>query len=307
MKKKPNGYWTYERCEDVIKTCKGRGELNTKYRSAYVAISLNNWDLFEKYLPIKTKNLTYIDCKMEALKYNFIKDLVKNNKWCYDKISRMKWYELFEHMTKIGNKKKRLIYVYEFDNNSCYVGLTGNIQRRDKQHLSEKNNDDIYKNIKSGLSYKLIIITDYINCIIASEMEGTILNKYKQNNWTILNKRKTGNLGSSDEIYNFDLCLSEASKYESKKEFIKNNKKMYNSMIKRGFIDDIYKKMNWKKKKSNWNYDTCFSEASKYYYLSDFIKNSNSCYSAAVKNGWLIEITKHMIFKNKKGILNKCV
>lgn len=302
MKKKPDGYWTYEKCEEVIKKCKGRGELNTKYRGAYATISLNNWDLFDKYLPLKDLSYTY--CKTESLKYDYKKDLIKNNHSCYDKIIRKKWYELFKHMEKIGNKRKRLIYVYEFDNNSCYVGLTGNIQRRDIQHKSKKNNDCIYKNIQSGISYKLIIVTDYIDSHTASEKEGEILNEYKNNGWIILNKTKTGNLGSSDEKYTFDFCLSQALKYKSKREFIKNNKKIYHAMVGKKYIDDIYKKMNWKRKKTEnyWNYDNCLSESLKYENVSDLIKNNVACYGAIIKNNWLNDTTKHM--KPKKHTSN---
>lgn len=44
-----------------------------------------------------------------------------------------------------------------------------------------------------------------------------------------------------------------------------------------------------------WTFEKCKEEALKYTTKKDFRKNSSACYSAAQKNGWLIELTKHMI------------
>ena len=42
---------------------------------------------------------------------------------------------------------KRLIYVYEFSDNSCYIGLTYNIKNRNRQHL-ESNKSPVFNYIK---------------------------------------------------------------------------------------------------------------------------------------------------------------
>ena len=85
--KKPNGYWTYEKCKEASLMYTNKTELQEKCSSAYNVIKKNRWD------------------------------------------------ELTSHMEILGNKYKRLIYVYEFSDKYCYIGLTGNIKRRSRQHI----------------------------------------------------------------------------------------------------------------------------------------------------------------------------
>ena len=118
MIKKPNGYWTYEKCKEFTLSCEYRSEVE------------------------------------------------KKSKYVYKKILENKWSELFDHMERLGNKKNRLIYVYEFIDNYFYVGLTYNIKRRNDQHLGKEKHKatSVYKHIlKTGTLPKLIIKTDYIN------------------------------------------------------------------------------------------------------------------------------------------------
>ena len=97
------------------------------------------------------KYWTYEECKIEALKYKNRLDLKEGNKFVFAKINRNRWYELYDHMEIIGNRYKRLIYVYEFPDNTCYVGLTGNIKKRNNQHLNKENGSSVYNGRKNRL------------------------------------------------------------------------------------------------------------------------------------------------------------
>lgn len=116
---KPRGYWTYERCKEIVGKYKTKSELYT------------------------------------------------NNKSVYVKITKMKWFELIENLTESRNDLlRRLIYVYEFTDNSCYVGLTFNIKKRNKQHMEDKNSQ-VYKHIeKTGNIPNLVIKTNSQCCKI---------------------------------------------------------------------------------------------------------------------------------------------
>jgi predicted GIY-YIG superfamily endonuclease len=130
---------------------------------------------------------TYDECKLIALNYKTKKELKNDNPKVYYTIYR-KWYELYSHMEIIGNRYKRLIYVYEFEDNHCYVGLTGNIQRRNRQHIQESGSV-VYKHIiYTGLKPKLILKTDYIDVEEASIMEGKIEQEYREN-WLVYIKQ----------------------------------------------------------------------------------------------------------------------
>ena len=43
----------------------------------------------------------------------------------------------FAHMKVLGDRKKRMIYAYEFPDHSVYVGLTFNYDKRDKEHKAK--------------------------------------------------------------------------------------------------------------------------------------------------------------------------
>lgn len=48
-----------------------------------------------------------------------------------------------------------------------------------------------------------------------------------------------------------------------------------------------------------WSFEMCKEEALKYNSRSKFKKESNACYIATRRNGWLIECCQHMGYLNK--------
>ena len=112
---------------------------------------------------------TYERCKEIVSKYKTKKDLYKNDGSVYVTITRNKWFDLIENLEISTNDIfKRLIYVYEFSDNHCYIGLTYNIEKRNKQHLglSKGENSQVFKHMsKYGIKPKLVIKSDkiYVN------------------------------------------------------------------------------------------------------------------------------------------------
>jgi hypothetical protein len=101
---------------------------------------------------------------------------------------------------------------------------------------------------------------------------------------------------------NKENCQKEALKYNTKFEFLKNNKYVYNFSYKRGWLDDICSHMIIKYKPNGyWTKEKCGEEALKYSNRTDFQKNSASAYIIARNNIWIDEICLHMIqnFKPK--------
>ena len=225
--KKPHGYWTYERCKEVALSCKTKTELNA---SAYRTICRNKWFELIKHF-IKKIYWTYERCKIEALKYNSRTEMSKVTN-SYRVILKNKWFELFEHMKTNTNTKKRLIYVYEFSDNRCYIGLTGDVKRRNNQHLIEDENSSVYKYmIESGLKPELCIKTEYVPVEESILLEEKILNNYKDRGWIILNKIKTGGIGSPNIKWTKDACEKEAKKYDRIIIFQNNSTGAYSSAL----------------------------------------------------------------------------
>jgi len=256
--RKPNGYWTYEKCKEVALTCEYRSEVIKKFKSTYKTITTNNW------------------------------------------------FELFSHMKRLGNKRNRLIYVYEFDDNHCYVGLTGNITRRNIEHIEKDENSSVYKHIvKYNNSYKLILICDYIDVEDAILLEEKTLIEYKNNGWNILNKVKTGSIGLNDK-WNKELCEKEAKKYNRIVDFMKNSGGSYEVCRKNNWIDEFFTTREISKVGYWNNKELCEKEAKKYKSRSDFRIALWSAYNYSVINNWIDEFfsiretSKNGYWNNKK-------
>jgi len=289
MKRKPNGYWTYEKCKDVALKYNSSTDMNIKHASVYNKIRKNKWfELQEHFTRLKKPNgyWTYKKCKDVALKYEFIVDFDTNNSTAYRTILRNKWHDLLNHMKRIGNEYNRLIYVYEFEDNCCYVGLTGNIKRRQIQHFGNDKNSSVFKHIlKTKLTPNILLKSDYIPVEDAILLEEKILNNYKNNNWTILNKVKTGGVGSCDVKWTKDTCRTEASKYNNASQFNKKSSGAYCSSVKHGWLDEFFPMTS---KNGYWNdKKLCKKEATKYKSRSDFCQGCWSAYNYSNINNWL--------------------
>ena len=238
-------YWTKEKCQEVALLCKYRNEFNNKYKSAYVISSRNGW-LSEicnhmEYNQTPPNSWTKERCQEVALKYNCRSDFQKSNYNVYRIAYDQKWLdEICNHMIKIGNIYKRLVYVYKFSDNSIYVGLTCNSIRRTNEHLTSETS--VYKHIKeTGTHPTYTELTDYIDSVTASVVEKYYVDYYKKNGFNILNKNEPGGLGGGKIKWNYETCKLEASKYSSRTIFCKLKRRAYVKCLKEGWLADFYK------------------------------------------------------------------
>jgi len=242
---KTNNNWSYEKCKIEALKYNTVKELKENNNPLYITICKNKWYKLYEHMDFKTRLYhSYVECKEEALKYKTNKELKENNISVYNKIASEKWYELYKHMEPLGNKMNRLIYVYEFPNNYCYVGLTFNLNKRNDEHYTD-NKSSVYKYMEeTGLIPKLIQKTDFLPVKEASDMEGIILNEYKNNGWNPLNTNKTGVIGGNTIKWTYKKCKEEVLKYESIYELSKKSGGAYRQIIKnkwRDLINHLYK------------------------------------------------------------------
>ena len=186
-----------ENCYQISLLCVSRREFYIKYPAAARSSKKNEW--IDEFFPRKKKleNFwTYEMCKQESLKYSTKKELKEKCETAYKKILKNKWDdELFKHMDVLGNFTKRLIYAQEFPDRSVYIGLTGNIKQRCKNHFTIKR-ETVYKHIiKTGTKPTLKILTDYLPIKDSIKNEKNWVEKYKKDGWLILNLVKTGEYG----------------------------------------------------------------------------------------------------------------
>lgn len=236
------------------------------------------------------------NCSIEAFKYSTKSEFKKKSSGAYDACIRNKWIDgVSNHVLRLGNRHKKCIYSYEFSDNHVYVGLTSNIEERQKRR--DRNiKDSVTEHIlKTNLQPNRILLTKYIEVNKAIKMEEYYVNKYNENGWNILNKVKTGAIGGNIVKLTKEFCTKEALKYKTKTDFNKGNSSAYVTARKEKWINDICKHMtrplvhNFK-----YTYDVCEEEALKYDNVSDFNKLSTSIYVTSCRNKWLKEICKHM-------------
>lgn len=93
---------------------------------------------------------------------------------------------------------------------------------------------------KQELNQYIKKISDYINVKQAQKLENTIVEKYKSEGWIILNRTKTGSLGSNKIKWTKETCFEEYLKYnKDKKKFRKNNIVAYSKCLRNKWLDEF--------------------------------------------------------------------
>ena len=299
QKRKSLGYWTKERCHEEALKYQTKRNFKINSGGAYYASKKNGW-YNEICLHIKEKvkphnYWTKKRCREESLKYNTRMEFCINSNVAYCKSLTMEWDgEICSHMIRLGNKENRCIYVYEFSDNCAYVGLTYNlIQRNNNRKL--KKNDAVTKHIfETKLEPILKQLTEYIPTSKASLLENEYIEKYRGNEWVILNRIKGGTIGGALK-WNFKKCREEALKYNTRTDFKKGNGSAYKSAKRHGWFDKICSHMIIKQK--HWTIKEVKIEALKYSGRFDFYKHSMAAYTWAYRKKILNEICQHMFKK----------
>jgi len=84
--------------------------------------------------------------------------------------------------------------------------------------------------------------------------------------------------------------FAEAKKYHTRDEFRKYCNVVYNVARKNGWLDEMYWFRRPTVHNKKWYRETVFEEARKYKTKKEFQKGCISAYSAAIKNGWIVEM-----------------
>ena len=301
-KGKPSGYWNIkENCLQESLKYKTRVEFQKGSKGAYLATRRNGWldDICGHMERLRKPNGHWDikeNCKKEALKYKTRKEFHKGSPGPYNSSRINGWMDdICKHMQVVGNLKNRGIYVFEFEDNHAYVGLTSNFKKRYNKHMNNINSP-VYKHIEeTKLIPKFIQLTDYMDEELASKEETMWENKYVTNGWNMLNIMKTGGLGGFPK-WDYDTCKKEALKYKTRNEFCKGCSGAYRSSCINGWLDEVCSHMiELMKPKGYWSKENCRKEALKYKSRYEFLKESRSAYNSSWKNKWLDEVCSHMI------------
>ena len=303
MKRAKNNYWNnYNHCRDVALLFNTRSEFHDKYSSAFKYISKNKWFELLSHMTDKVAQYPcgYLDksnCHKHALMYTSLKLFKQNCPTAYTKIMTNGWGdEMISHLSLTGEHIPRLVYLYQFTDNSIYVGITNNRNSRKGSHLKSGPVHDHIK--KTGLTPLYSEFTEYIDALEARKLEGWYVDQYKLQGYNVLNTAKPGGLGGSTIKWTFEECERVSQEVSSRSELQKKYSGAYKSCKINGWLDQLLPLITVKKKRFNiWNdYEFTKLEALKYDCKSEFQKNSLAAYTKAYDMGWLNEFFP----KNKK-------
>lgn len=202
------------------------------------------------------------------------------------------WYEeCCEHMGKRGNKQ-RLIYAYEFTlYQSVYIGLTFNIEVRNKRHQKEGAVFEFAN--QHGVNIpEPKILTDLMLEEQAATEEGVWVDYYRNHGWRILNKIRTGSLGGQEKLdYNLQ-AIEESMKgyksltdwsadYKSYREYIRQHNLDY--LLDKHFPNRMVKKYD--------NYEECKKTYDRCSSLTELKLRFPGALAAAKRHGWHMELS----------------
>ena len=299
----PKGFWTKERCASEALKYETRTAFKLGSPGAQFSAYKNGWlDEICQHMKIMKTHYTKVECAKEALKYETKTEFIEKAPLYYSHAIRKGFInEICQHMKMLGTPEKRAIYVFEFNDNYAYIGLTLNLERREKEHRTDKNSP-VYKHIQeSGLQPNFKVLTKYLPKKKAAQKEDDTIIEYSKKGWFMLNKKRGGDLGSKSRKYTKTLCKQIASQYSDKTEFHKNNSYFYRYISKRGWLDELCTHMTQKKKSNGyWTKEHCQEQALKYKKRIQFQKGNPAAHSAAFKNGWLDEICAHMSYNEQE-------
>lgn len=296
---KRKGYWNYETCKKEALKYSSLQDFRTLSKSAYRVATENKWVNDYTWLLKKHKEAnywTYDRCIEIAKTCKNKLDFQNKSSSAYSAALKHKWLkdwewlsnEYFEYTDKIDT-----VYAYIFNQqHSVYIGRTINKEKRDKEHLFDYK-DTVYKYAKEQKIQipKMTILEVKLTIKEGVKQEGYWVDFYKEKGWKVLNKAKTGSIGSfgRHKKWNKNECQKITQTMKNRNEFLHKYPSAYKYSKKNGWLDEWFGK-NLTMPPKYWNYNRCKEIAQTCEDAKAFKeKVSNWAYFVADHKGWLDE------------------
>lgn len=252
--KKPNGYWTRERCEEEARKYNTKREFLKGCGAAHSASVRNGW--LDDYDWLIDQRIDVIKGKVDSV-YVYIFEETKTA------------YVGRTLMRRQKKRDKEHIFNIEADNVARYAL---------EHHIPVP---------------PMIILESNLTLEEGQDREDYWRRWYEQQGYFMLNKSATGvGKGSLGGIgqgkWNRKACYNEARKYNTSSEFQRASSSAYTAAQRNGWLSDYY----WfVKLKQQWDKQTCYNEARKYKTRGEFHDGSTGAYIKALETGWIDEYT----------------
>lgn len=248
-----DGYWQIkENCIVAAMQCASYAEFRRRFSGARSAALANGWNFEIRNLFDKKRQFwdSKEKCRVAARQCKTRSEFQKRYNGAYNRALKDGYLdEICSHMEIVGNLSKRKIYVFEFEDNYAYVGLSCNPRRRLYSHICDKDSA-VYKHISdTGAKYNFKTLTDWLSYDVAGDVEDDYIEEYRSAGWNMLNRVKGGSLGGllmndpSTWKYTLEELKLEATKYENRRAFKIGSSKMYSFCYCHGLLDIVCKGM----------------------------------------------------------------
>lgn len=253
-KKKPNGYWTRERCEEESRKYHSKKEFVKGCPAAHSAAVKNGW--LDEFTWLVNQRIDVVKDKIDSV-YVYIFESTK---------------AAYVGRTLMRRQKKR-------DNEHVFNQDSDNVARYAKAH-----------NVPVP---PMTILETNLTLEEGQAREDYWRKWYEKHGYTMLNRIATGigksSLGAIGQgKWNRRTCREEALKYITATEFEKNSSGAYAAALRNGWLKDY----TWFAiLQKNWDKEKCYEEAKKYKTRGEFCQGCKGAYIKALKTGWIDEYT----------------
>jgi len=287
-KKRGNIKWTYEALAESAARYRTVKEWRTTEPSAYATASQ------QKLLPELTAHM-----HKRIVHGYWTEERILDSAKKFDQIS--KWAEVHHaaysragqlgirdkataHMIPVGNKRKRCVYVIKIKGtNLAYVGLTGNIKRRFRDHLRTKRFTKLA--VQHGASaITCDQISDYIMAEDAQRLEAQTCVDCLSDGLQLLNKAPTGSLGGIAIKWTEEAIAADAKRFKSFISWIKSKTGSYPAASALGIISKVSGHMTRQARPAHtWTKEEISYFAKQYRQVSQWTKGHSASYAAAIR------------------------
>lgn len=199
-------------------------------------------------------------CTDIALKYSHRYVFSVESPGAYGACSRNGWLDaVCKHMSPLGSRYYRKMYLLSFKDGSKYVGYSYNPSIRISSHLNNSSNP----NIRGKISNEEIVCIKTTSNFLPVEVADRVERKYIKlishlNPSKKLNVSGGGQRGGPESSRDFKRCLEEAKKYSTRASFSKNSPSFYSRCSSKGWLKEVCDHMDRKpiKCKNYWNEET---------------------------------------------------
>lgn len=239
--RKPDNYWTKERCIKAAKKFKTRHEFQKGDISPYITAHREGWlDEVCAHMTLVKRPKDHWTLPMlreEAAKYQTRNAFALGSTSAYMAARNQDVLDdVCKHMKSIGNKTKR--YVYLIRNralNIGYIGLALDPHERYEQHKKSGRLASLFDS-----EHEMVVLSPLLSAQAAADMERKLIKQYRKDGWTLLNRKAGGGLGGGHLIWTKELVFECGRKCATRKQFMEEFETAYSTAKRGGWLDEIF-------------------------------------------------------------------